>query len=236
MLSKFSYKSLEDQLSHAKKIGYQFLTCAEYAEKKEPLKSKTIVHRVDIDFSPKKAERLCAIFDSLAIKATFFVRLHASEYNPFSFENYRILKAIAAAGHEIGYHSEVIDQHIIWDEDASDCLRRDLAILNQMLGIKVKGVASHGGLTGLNNLDFWKQRDLADFGLLYEAYDETETFGLFKKSFYISDSEWHRWKCYESGKLVTGDNRSLVEHLEDNHSLIYLLIHPDTYYDRHIYE
>ena len=236
MLSNFTFQSLENQLTLAKQNGYQFITCAEFVKKKKSLNSKTIVHRVDIDASPKKAERLCHIFESLGIKATFFVRLPAAEYNPFSFENYRILKGIAAAGHEIGYHSEVVDQHAIWNEDATDCLKRDLAVLNEMLGVKVKGVASHGGLTGLNNLDFWKNRDPSDFGLLYEAYDETETFGLFKNSFYISDSEWYRWKCYDNGELIPGDNRSLAEHLRNNHPLIYLLIHPDTYYDRHIYE
>ena len=236
MLSNFTYQSLENQLTLAKQNGYQFITCAKFVKKKNSLKSKTIVLRVDIDASPKKAERLCDIFESLGIKATFFVRLHAAEYNPFSFENYRILKGIAAAGHEIGYHSEVVDQHAIWNEGATECLKRDLAVLNEMLGLKVKGVASHGGLTGLNNLDFWKIRDPSDFGLLYEAYDETEAFGLFKNSFYISDSEWYRWKCYSYGELIAGDNRSLAEHLSDNHPLIYLLIHPDTYYDRHIYE
>ena len=236
MLSNFTFQSLENQLNLAKQNGYQFITCAEFVKQKKSLNSKTIVHRVDIDASPKKAERLCYIFESLGIKATFFVRLHAAEYNPFSFENYRILKGIAAAGHEIGYHSEVVDQQAIWNEDATDCLKRDLAVLNEMLGVKVKGVASHGGLTGLNNLDFWKNRDPSDFGLSYEAYDETEAFGLFKNSFYISDSEWYRWKCYDNGELIPGDNRSLAEHLRNNHPLIYLLIHPDTYYDKHIYE
>lgn len=236
MLSNFTFQSLENQLNLAKQNGYQFITCAEFVKEKKSLNSKTIVHRVDIDASPKKAERLCYIFELLGIKATFFVRLHAAEYNPFSFENYRILKGIAAAGHEIGYHSEVVDQQAIWNEDATDCLKRDLAVLNEMLGVKVKGVASHGGLTGLNNLDFWKNRDPSDFGLLYEAYDETEAFGLFKNSFYISDSEWYRWKCYDNGELIPGDNRSLAEHLSNNHPLIYLLIHPDTYYDKHIYE
>ena len=100
MLSNFTFQSLENQLNLAKQNGYQFITCAEFVKEKKSLNSKTIVHRVDIDASPKKAERLCYIFESLGIKATFFVRLHAAEYNPFSFENYRSL-GIATAG---GYH------------------------------------------------------------------------------------------------------------------------------------
>ena len=55
-----------------------------------------------------------------------------------------------------------------------------------MFDFKVKGVASHGGLTGYNNLDFWQTRLPGDFGLLYEAYDETENFNLFKKDFILA--------------------------------------------------
>ena len=212
------------------------MSCADFVRRKNNLPDKAIVLRVDIDFSVKKAKRIHSIFLNLGINATYFLRLHAKEYNPFSFENYKILKAIALDGFEIGYHSEVIDQAAIWREDAANCLRRDLTILKKMLGIQVKGVASHGGLTGLNNLDFWQSYNPADFGLLYEAYDKTEDFGLFFDSFYISDSEWYRWKCYSNGTLVKGDHRCLSDHLEDKHPLIYLLIHPDTYYDHHIYE
>jgi hypothetical protein len=232
----FTFANIEAQYRAALDVGYQFITCLEYADRKGNLADLTIVNRVDIDLSVKKADRLRDIFDRLGIKASFFVRLHATEYNPFSFENYRILKAIRDSGHEIGYHSEIVDQAAIWDEDAADCLRRDLEVLNHMLGIKTRGVASHGGMTGLNNLDFWKDRRATEFGVFYEAYDKSEVFNLFEKAFYISDSEWTRWKCYDKGKLCQDDRRTFGEHLASRHALIYLLIHPDTYFDRHFYE
>jgi len=234
----FTFANIEHQLAVAVANGYQFLTCGGYVQKKAAgaLPVKTLVNRVDIDLSCKKAKRLAEIFNRLGVKGSFFVRLHAPEYNPFSFENYRILKAIRDSGHEIGYHSEIIDQAAIWDEDAEDCLERDLEVLNTMLHIKVKGIASHGGMTGLNNLDFWKDKKATDFGLLYEAYDEQPEFNLFKESFYISDSNWTYWKCYNKGQEVVGDRRWPSEHAKDGHPLIYLLIHPDTYFDRHFYE
>jgi hypothetical protein len=232
----FTFANIEAQYRAALDAGYQFITCLEYADRKGNLADLTIVNRVDIDLSVKKADRLRAIFDRLGIKASFFVRLHATEYNPFSFENYRILKAIRDCGHEIGYHSEIVDQAAIWDEDAADCLRRDLEVLNHMLGIKTRGVASHGGMTGLNNLDFWKDRRAIDFGVLYEAYDKSDDFNLFDNAFYISDSEWTQWKCYDKGCLQLDDRRIPEEHFKDKHPLVYMLIHPDTYYDRHFYE
>jgi len=117
-----------------------------------------------------------------------------------------------------------------------NCLKRDIDILEAFLSIKIKGVASHNGMTGLNNLDFWKERKPSDYGMSYEAYEQGEGMNLFRESFYISDSEWTRWKCYDKGVLIPGDRRTLKEHLIDKHPLVYLLIHPDTYYERHFYE
>ncbi len=233
---KFTFAEIERQYKAALDAGYSFITCEEYYHKKNNLPEKIVVNRVDIDFSVKKAKVLGDIFNRLGIKATFFVRLHAPEYNPFSFEHYRILKQLSEAGHELGYHSEVVDQAAIWNEDAGECLKRDIDIMNRMLGINVKGVASHGGMTGLNNLDFWKDKTPEEAGLLYEAYDTHPGFNLFNTSFYISDSEWTRWKCYDKGIKIEGDTRSFAEHLQDNRPLIYLLIHPDTYYNEHFYE
>ncbi len=233
---EFTFTSLEKHYLAALAAGYKVITCAEYAAKKPDTEQLTIVNRVDIDLSVKKADKLRKIFDQLGIKATFFVRLHAPEYNPFSFENYRILKSIRDSGHEIGYHSEIFDQAAIWNEDAADCLRRDIEILNRMLNIDIKGIASHGGSTGLNNLDFWKDKHAHEFNVVYEAYDNSDRFGLFKNSFYISDSEWTQWKCYDKGTLCKDDRRTPTDHFGDLHSLCYMLIHPDTYFDRHFYE
>lgn len=232
----FTFENIKRQYMSAIDAGYNIITCEEYCLSKSKLGFKTLVNRVDIDLSVKKTERLIDIFNELNIKASFFLRLHAPEYNPFSFENYRIVKKLIESGHELGYHSEIIDQSVIWNEDAQDCLLRDIDIINRMFNIEVKGIASHGGMTGLNNLDFWQNKKASDFGLLYEAYDKQPEFNLFQESFYISDSEWTRWKCYDKGVKKDGDFRSLEEHLDDNHPLLNVLIHPDTYFDRHFYE
>jgi hypothetical protein len=235
---QFTYGALRSQLQSALDAGYQFLSCEEYIiqSKENRLPKYTLVNRIDIDLCCKKAEKLANIFIELGVHATFFVRLHAPEYNPFDFENYRILKYIRDSGFEIGYHSEIVDQAAIWEESPASCLRRDIRILNLMLDIDIAGVASHGGLTGLNNLDFWADHNADEFGLLYEAYEKEGSFKLFDNSFYLSDSEWVRWKCYANGSLVEGDRRNITQHLADRHRLIYFLIHPDTYYERHIYE
>ena len=235
---QFTFKNIEEQYKQVKELGYRFITCEEYVAKKKnkEIKDLTVVNRVDIDFSVKKTKRLIDIFNRLDIKTTFFLRLHAPEYNPFSFENYKIIKHLIDGGHELGYHSEIIDQAAIWKEDAEKCLLRDIDIINRMFNIEIKGVASHGGMTGLNNLDFWKNKKASDFGLLYEAYDHQPEFNLFQESFYVSDSEWTRWKAYNRGELLQDDRRSIAEHAKDKHSILHILIHPDSYFDNHFYE
>lgn len=235
---QFTYKYLKKQYQEVINSGYKIITCREYAENKSKLfHSKVLVNRIDIDFSVKKTERILDVFEELGINGTFFLRLHAPEYNPFSFESYNILKRLLVNGHELGYHSEVIDQAAIWGENPKDCLKRDLEVMEKIFGKKVFGVASHGGLTGLNNLEFWKNNKPKDFGLLYEGYDKEKEFNLFQESLYISDSEWTKWKCYKNGKLLVDDRRSLEEHAKSGvENLIYLLVHPDTYYDKHFYE
>jgi hypothetical protein len=233
---EFTYENLEKHYLKALSLGYKMYKCIDYFEKKNTLPLKIIVNRIDLDFSVKKTDKILDIFEKLDIKGTFFIRLHAKEYNPFDFDNYRIINRIIKSGNEIGYHSEVIDESAIWNEKPDDCLRRDIKVFNSMFNTEIKGIASHGGMTGLNNLDFWNENKPSDFGVMYEAYDDSGNFGLFKKSFYISDSEWTHWKCYDKGNLLKGNIKTFGEHLDDGHDLIYLLIHSDTFYTNHFYE
>ncbi len=237
MECNFKYSHLREIYETALNKDYQIITCREYVDYKKNCHShKIFVNRVDIDITPRKAKILAHLFNELNINGTFFIRLHADEYNPFSFENYRCIKYIIETGHEIGLHCEIIDGSNIWTENAEECLRRDLSILNRMFSITVKGASSHGGLTGFNNLDFWENRKPSDFGLLYEAYDNQPEFNLFYDSFYVSDSNYTFWKCYNKGKLNDGDNRCLCKHINDGHQIINSLIHPISFYNEHFHE
>ena len=222
----FTFKNLKEEYKKILKLNYQVMTCNDYVNKKP--KKKTLVNRIDVD--------ILEIFRSIKIKGTFFFRMHASEYNLFSFESYRIIKKILKEGHEIGYHSEVMEQSIIWGEDPVKCLKRDIEILEKIIGVKINGIASHGSLSGINNLDFWNKRLPSDFDISYEAYDKSKNFGLFWKSIYVSDSNWNHWKSYKNGKIMKNCQKSPSELCKENHNLIYLTIHPETYYNQHFHE
>ncbi len=238
MSADFSYALLRSELSALLAAGYRSIRCVDYIEHKKGPSSaeKVLVLRVDVDLSLAKAAPLLDIFAQLGIKATFFVRLHAPEYNPFSFEGYRLLRRMVEEGHELGYHSEVVDEATIWREDAAACLRRDLAVLGAIAGVPILGAASHNGLTGSNNLDFFKENDHRSFGLLYEGYDRGPEYNLFHESRYVSDSEWTRWKAYDQGIRMENDFRPPSGHLADQPRVLHLLIHTDTFYQSHFYE
>ena len=138
---KFIWDNLEKEYQSLLDFGYDIITCREYVMNKQNLKSKTVANRIDVDFFVKKTEIMLNIFKKLDIKGSFFVRLHAPEYNPFSFKNYRILKRLINEGHELGYHSEIIDQGKIWNEDPKDCLIRDINVLESIFQCKIDGVA-----------------------------------------------------------------------------------------------
>ncbi|HLC20518.1 MAG TPA: hypothetical protein VJM10_00220 [Candidatus Methylomirabilis sp.] len=218
--------------------GYEIVSLVEYTRRKRSggRTEKIAALRVDADCTVKKAEVQCGIFDDLGIKGSFFFRLHAKQYNLLDFESYRIVKKIRARGHEIGLHTELVDQSLIWSEDPEVLLRRDLAVMVTVWGGQIWGSAAHGDVTGNNNLDFWNGRKPEDFSLVYEAYDRSPAFGLFYESRYVSDSEWFCWKAYENGVLLNGDHRAPAEHAKDSPQRLYLLIHSDTYYHRHIHE
>lgn len=235
----FSFAELEKEYKAIKEYGYTIMGCLDYirlnSQGERLDKERVVINRVDVDYSIKKCSKLVNIFAKLGIKGSFFIRTQGSEYNPFSFESYNVIRDIIREGHEIGYHSEIIDCAKICGTDPTEALKRNTSLLESMYDIRVHGIASHGGLTGENNLSFWDRRDAKDLGFTYEAYDKSN-LGAFYNGIYVSDSEVTRWKTYMQGKLVLGDRRKPSEHVLDGPQLIYMLIHPENYYEKHIYE
>jgi len=233
MSCDFTFGHYKEIFEKALDRDFKIVTCLDYFLNHKRYKEnnqKVLINRIDVDLSCKKLEKVIEIFKELDIKASFFIRLHASEYNPFSFENYRIITELIKNNHEIGLHSEVIDCEKIFEDNAEFCLRKDLKILTTMFEILIEGVASHRGATPFNNLDFWKTHSTKEFGIRYEAYDS-----ILFNNFYVSDSLF-TWNCYNNGIKIVDDKRCMCQHLKDNHRVIYFLTHPIHHYERYPYE
>jgi len=224
---EFTFKHLKEIYKKALDLKYKICTLKEYFTL-NITSEKILINRIDIDTNILKAKKVAEIFNELKIYGTFFVRLHAQEYNSFSLENKKILEYIKSTNNEIGLHHECIDMEKCWKQDSIMFLRSDLDLLEKIIEMEVSGVAAHNGNTGYNNLDIWNNINLDNFGIIYEAYDKH----LWNRCVYISDSMWVYWKIYKKGKLIDNDHRCLCEHLEDKHRLLYVLIHPETYVEK----
>lgn len=235
---KFTFSYIESEYRRILENGYTFLSCEDVFARllgNDVLlqgETKIVVNRVDVDVSVKKALRIGLLFKKLGIPASFFFRTHASEYNLLSFETTSIVRELSKMGFEIGLHSEVIDGSAIWGQAAQEILEMDLLILRLVSGAAVRGVSSHGGLTGLNNLDHFRPYDQSNPAVDYEAYDPR----LFDAGIYVSDSEWTRWKSYRHGRRLEGQLSGPADYALAGEPFIYMLIHPETYFDKHVYE
>lgn len=235
MIKDFTFDTYKDIFCNIIRNQYSIITLKDYFIGNYNKDGLNLINRIDVDFKPNRLKIFCEIFDKLNIKASVYVRLHAPDYNLFSISNIRIIQDLISIGCEIGLHTELEDVGEFCSMDKDKLLLNDLRMLESTFGIKIYGTASHGDSTPFNNLHFWtmSERRPEDFGLLYEAYDK----GLWESCRYVSDSEWTRWKAYEKGVLLNNDRRTPVEHIEeDKPSLLYMLTHPDGWYDRYIYE
>ncbi len=220
-LCNFSWDHYIFALSLAQK-SYEFILFDEFDEKN--IAKNWIILRHDIDFQQglDRALECAKIEQQLGVRATYFIRVHG-EYNPFNFKNYMILKKIKTMGHEIGLHYEVLDFSTITQEEPRDILIRGTKILETVLNSRIKGIAAHNDFTGINNLEFWKNHSLSDFGFSYRAYDDK----FFQKMRYVSDS-LGKWKWYLNGKKRAG--KCMCEHIEEGIERLYILTHPKYWY------
>ena len=107
-----------------------------------------------------------------------------------------IIKAIAALGHEIGYHYE--DMSLVKGNSsiAVDHFSAKLAYFRRFYPVKT--VCMHGSPTSkIDNRSLWKYYDYRDFGLIGEPYFDID----FTKVFYLTDTG----RCWDGDKFSVRD-------------------------------
>lgn len=212
----FSFHHYFACLNSAQDLKHCFYTFDNYEQNVD----KLILLRHDIDYPTiEKAIAFARIENSLGIQATYFVRLHSNDYNPFGYRFYSGLKEIMYLGHEIGLHHEVLDFYSITKEDPGDVLRKDKKVLETILGRQVKGLVPHQDWTRIPNWKFSETWDYKDFGFEYEAEE------LCKKENItcISDS-LAQWTNDECMCQVIGKQNKLC-----------ITVHPFYWYKKHFF-
>jgi len=231
-MSDFTFGMYKKIFQTAIEKNYKIITLKEFFLNEYDEKDKILINRIDVDIKIERLKIIYLIFKELNIKASIYLRIHAPNYNLFSIGNIQIVKDLVSIGCEIGLHTELEDVGGYCFVDKKELLKKEIDLLETVFQTKIYGTASHGDMTKFNNLNFWKENKPEDFGLIYEAYDEK----LWNSCRYVSDSEWIRWKSYENGILLENDRRSPIEHMEDSPKKMYILTHPESWYERYIYE
>jgi hypothetical protein len=231
-MNDFTFKYYKKIFQTALNNDYRIITLKEFFANEFDKNEKILVNRIDVDIKIERLKIIYKIFKELNIKASVYARLHSPTYNLFSIGNIKIIQDLISIGCEIGIHTELEDAKGYCDIDNKQLLKDEIKLFETIFKSKIYGSASHGDITHYNNLDFWKNYSLEDFGLVYEAYDEK----LWNNCRYVSDSEWTRWKAYENGKLIKSDKRNPIEHMKDNCKVLLLLTHPESWYEKYIYE
>ncbi len=209
----FTFEHYEQILKTAKDAGYNFISMEDFANGKRP--DKFLIIRHDIEFSPSAALKFAEIEYKFGVKATYFIRVHADNYNPFGFKTYYAFKKIIELGQDIGLHYEHLDFSEITNHDPYEVIIKEKNLLELVFDKKIRGIAPHRDFTPIINRDYWKENDFHELGFTYEAYMDD----FFKGTFYLSDS-LGKWG---------GEGKCLCHYIGKENK-IYVLIHPFYWY------
>ena len=183
------YRKLLTTLQHS---GYRFVTFEQYCEslpeerKEEPF----VILRHDVDLKAKNSLRTAQIEHELGIKASYYFRVVPQSNQP------DIIRAIAALGHEIGYHYE--DMAIAQGnaEKAFLHFKQQLAYFRQFYPVRT--ICMHGAPTSKwDGRELWKHYDYRQEGIVGEPYFDVD----FSQVFYLTDTG----RCWDGYKVSVRD-------------------------------
>ena len=141
--------------------------------------------RHDVDKKPQNSLATARLGAGLGWKAIYYFRAVPESWNE------KIIRAIAAMGHEVGYHYESLttchgDVDAAWEDFCHNLERlRTLA--------PVTSICMHGSpRSPYDSKDIWKKYDYRTVGINYEPYLDTD----FSQMFYLTDTG-RRWDGYK---------------------------------------
>ena len=100
----------------------------------------SVLWQHDLDVSVHRAVRIAEIEAEAGVGATYFVLLHSAFYNALEAGVAERIRAILAAGHELGLH---FDPLFYGDHDLDQALASERALLEQLFGCEVRAFSFH---------------------------------------------------------------------------------------------
>ena len=148
---------------------------------------KYVILRHDVDDLPLQSLRKAEIEKQLGARATYYFRIVEESNVP------EIIRAIATAGHEIGFHYEDLSLANGNFKKAIRLFEKNLAYFRNYYPVKT--ICMHGSPTSIwDNRMIWKEINYKDYNVIAEPYFDTD----FNSTLYITDTG-RRW----DGNLVS---------------------------------
>lgn len=144
-----------------------------------------IMLRHDVDLKPQNSLATAKIEHELGWKAVYYFRAVPESWDE------KIIREIAALGHEIGYHYESLTT-CNGDVDAAYA---DFCMNLEKLRLiaPVRSICMHGSpKSKWDSKDIWKKYDYHQLDIEFEPYFDTD----FSKTFYLTDTG-RRWDGYK---------------------------------------
>ena len=214
--------------------GYQFLTFEQYLQAKNDLlaegdlqakrssnevifkqsdllaegdlPSKYILLRHDVDLKAANSLATARIEHELGICASYYFRVVPQSNQP------DIIHAIAALGHEIGYHYE--DMAIMQGDTtkAYAHFQQQLTYFRQFYPVRT--ICMHGAPTSQwDGKELWKHYNYRDLGIIGEPYFDVD----FSKLFYLTDTG----RCWDGYKVSVRDKIPVYQDQWNAQGLVY---------------
>jgi hypothetical protein len=197
-MQDFTLKSYNLLLTALIDQGYSFQTFGDFLRKPA---NKVIVLRHDVDARKENSLQFAKIQHKLGIVGSYYFRVAPQSYDE------KIIKEIAAMGHEVGYHYETMEtvnakcrmQNVTCKtEELVDLAYEEFCRNLEMFRgiVPVTTICMHGSpRSKFDNKDIWKKYDYRKLGIIGEPYFDID----FNKVAYLTDT----------GRMWNGDKVSI---------------------------
>lgn len=173
---EFTFSEYASLLETFEKRGYRWVGY------EGPVPSRAVVHRHDVDYSPRKALRMARIEAERDATATYFVLVSSPFYNVLDADVGATIREIEALGHDVALH---FDTGAYWDEEPTESelsarVAAERDVLETAVGSTVATVSFH------NPPDWALRREFEGFVSAYEPR-------FFDAIAYVADAN-QRWR------------------------------------------
>jgi hypothetical protein len=160
-MKDFTLTAYRQLLLALREAGYSFYTFEDWCDGKA--QGRYVILRHDVDLKAANSLATARIEADLGIHASYYFRVVPQSNQP------EIIRAIAALGHEVGYHYEDMSLFNGDAEKSIEHFKQQLAYFRQFYPVRT--ICMHGSPTSKwDNKELWKTYNYRDYGIVGEPY------------------------------------------------------------------